>query len=351
MTEQDKSMREVIWIHVGGAGCRLGMAFWARLLQEHGMAPDGAPGVAAQARLGVGESVEAFFQEGVLHGRLMPRALFLDLEPSAVDALRVGPYRTLFHPEQFVHGQEDAAGVYARAAHPRCQHLVDLAMTRIRYMAEQCRSLQGFILTHGIGGGAGAGLTSLLVERLARDYGEQAILTFTAWPAAQHIDGSPVTAPYNTVLASAKLIEHASMVVPLDNQAVSVLCQPQSGAEPPTLAQLNDKMARMMLAITEPLRKRDAMETCVRDLVPSSERKFVHPLAAAQWAKADEEVSRMARLPHPKALLGATLHRFEQMLTRKAFVHWYTREGMEEATLNGAREAVHKLVAAFEGAQ
>jgi hypothetical protein len=141
------------------------------------------------------------------------------------------------------------------------------------------------------------------------------------------------------------------MVVPLDNQAVYGLCQPQPGAELPTLAQVNDRMARMMLAITAPLRKGHDMETCVRDLVPSSERKFVHPLEAARWAKADEEASMMAQVPHTKALLDATLGRFEQMVTRKAFVHWYTREGMEEATFHGAREAVRKLVAALEGAQ
>lgn len=44
----------------------------------------------------------------------MPRALFVDLEPSVIDEVRTGPYRQLFHPEQLISGKEDAANNFAR---------------------------------------------------------------------------------------------------------------------------------------------------------------------------------------------------------------------------------------------
>ena len=44
----------------------------------------------------------------------MPRALFVDLEPSVIDEVRNGPYRQLFHPEQLIYGKEDVPNNFAR---------------------------------------------------------------------------------------------------------------------------------------------------------------------------------------------------------------------------------------------
>lgn len=44
----------------------------------------------------------------------MPRAVFVDLEPTVIDEVRSGPYRQLFHPEQLISGKEDAANNFAR---------------------------------------------------------------------------------------------------------------------------------------------------------------------------------------------------------------------------------------------
>lgn len=44
----------------------------------------------------------------------MPRAVFVDLEPTVVDEVRTGSYRQLFHPEQLISGKEDAANNFAR---------------------------------------------------------------------------------------------------------------------------------------------------------------------------------------------------------------------------------------------
>ena len=40
--------------------------------------------------------------------------MFVDLEPTVIDEVRVGTYRQLFHPEQLITGKEDAANNYAR---------------------------------------------------------------------------------------------------------------------------------------------------------------------------------------------------------------------------------------------
>ncbi len=37
-------------------------------------------------------------------GKHVPRAVFVDLEPTVVDEVRMGTYRQLFHPEQLITG-------------------------------------------------------------------------------------------------------------------------------------------------------------------------------------------------------------------------------------------------------
>jgi len=58
-------------------------------------------------------------------------------------------------------------------------------MFRIRKLTDQCSGLQGFLLFRSFGGGTGSGFTSLLMERLAVDYGKKCKLEFSIYPAPQ----------------------------------------------------------------------------------------------------------------------------------------------------------------------
>ena len=59
------------------------------------------------------DSFNTFFSESG-SGKHVPRAVFVDLEPTVIDEVRLGTYRQLFHPEQMITGKEDAANNYAR---------------------------------------------------------------------------------------------------------------------------------------------------------------------------------------------------------------------------------------------
>jgi len=54
-----------------------------------------------------------FFDE-TSSGKHVPRCLYLDLEPTVLDDIRVGPYCELYHPESFLAGSHDAANNFAR---------------------------------------------------------------------------------------------------------------------------------------------------------------------------------------------------------------------------------------------
>lgn len=62
---------------------------------------------------GCHDAFNTFFSE-TSSGQHVPRAVFLDLEPTVIDEVRTGTYRQLFHPEQLISGKEDAANNFAR---------------------------------------------------------------------------------------------------------------------------------------------------------------------------------------------------------------------------------------------
>merc|ERR1712071_600529 len=148
---KNKKMREVISIHVGQAGVQIGNACWELYCLEHGIQPDGQ--MPSDKTVGGGDdSFNTFFSETGA-GKHVPRAVFVDLEPTVVDEVRTGTYRQLFHPEQLITGKEDAANNYARGHYTIGKEIVDLVLDRIRKLADQCTGLQGFLIFHSFGDG------------------------------------------------------------------------------------------------------------------------------------------------------------------------------------------------------
>ena len=83
-------MREVISIHIGQAGVQMGNACWELYCLEHGIQPDGM--MPSDDSIGVADdSFNTFFAE-TSGGKHVPRAIFIDLEPSVVGKYNVTYY-------------------------------------------------------------------------------------------------------------------------------------------------------------------------------------------------------------------------------------------------------------------
>ena len=212
-------MRECISVHIGQAGVQMGNACWELYCLEHGIQPDGQMPTDDSigkysyfkmvSNIGVlvfsgqaDDSFNTFFSE-TGSGKHVPRAIFVDLEPSVigkvrttlickticnvtkffVDEVRTGTYRQLFHPEQLINGKEDAANNYARGHYTIGKEIIDQTVDRVRKMAEVCTGLQGFLVFHSFGGGTGSGFASLLMERLSMDFTKKSKLGFSIYPA------------------------------------------------------------------------------------------------------------------------------------------------------------------------
>jgi tubulin alpha len=89
--------------------------------------------------IGVGDdALHTFFSEfsDAGAGKRVSRAVFVDLDPTVVDEVRMGTYRQLFHPKQIINGKEEAASNYARGHYTVGKEIIDLTLGRIRKLAD-----------------------------------------------------------------------------------------------------------------------------------------------------------------------------------------------------------------------
>lgn len=99
-------------MHIGQAGCQIGNSCWELYCLEHGIQPDGRMPAATSGDKNLASFSTFFHETGT--GQFVPRSVFVDLEPTVIDEIRTGTYRSLFHPDQMITGKEDAANNYAR---------------------------------------------------------------------------------------------------------------------------------------------------------------------------------------------------------------------------------------------
>lgn len=74
-----------------------------------------------------------------------------------MDAIRNSYFGKLFNPDSFVFGQGGAGNNWAKGHYTEGAYLVDNVLDVVRKEVEECDCLQGFQLTHSLGGGTGSG--------------------------------------------------------------------------------------------------------------------------------------------------------------------------------------------------
>jgi tubulin beta len=197
------------------------------------------------------ERVNVYFNEG-LQGRYVPRAVLTDLEPGTMDSIRNGEYGKFFRPDNFVNGQSGAGNNWAKGHYTEGAELVDNIMDVVRKEAEGCDMLQGFQITHSMGGGTGAGMGTLLVSKIREEYPDRIMSTYSVIPSPKVSD--TVVEPYNATLSVHQLVENADQCFALDNEALYDICFRTLDLKNPSYSDLNGLIASAIIGTTCSLR-------------------------------------------------------------------------------------------------
>merc|ERR1711881_105919 len=106
--------------------------------------------------------------------------------------------------------------------------LIDAVLDVVRKEAESCDCLQGFQITHSLGGGTGSGMGTLLISKIR----------------------ATVVEPYNATLSVHQLVENADEVMVLDNEALYDICFRTLKLTTPTYGDLNHLVSAAMSGST-----------------------------------------------------------------------------------------------------
>ncbi|XP_029384650.1 tubulin, beta 6 class V isoform X5 [Echeneis naucrates] len=265
-------MREIVHIQAGQCGNQIGTKFWEVISDEHGIDPAGNYVGDSALQL---DRVNVYYNEASSH-KYVPRAVLVDLEPGTMDSVRSGAFGQLFRPDNFIFGQTGAGNNWAKGHYTEGAELVDSVLDVVRKECEHCDCLQGFQLTHSLGGGTGSGMGTLLISKIREEYPDRIMNTFSVMPSPKVSD--TVVEPYNATLSVHQLVENTDETYCIDNEALYDI----------------------------------GNSTAIQEL----------------FKRISEQFSAMFR--------------------RKAFLHWFTGEGMDEMEFTEAESNMNDLVSEYQ---
>ncbi|KAI4214574.1 MAG: hypothetical protein LQ351_002991 [Letrouitia transgressa] len=250
----------MVHLQTGQCGNQIGAAFWQNISGEHGL--DGAGNYNGTSDLQL-ERMNVYFNEAT-HNKYVPRAVLVDLEPGTMDAVRAGPFGQLFRPDNFVFGQSGAGNNWAKGHYTEGAELVDQVLDVVRREAEGCDCLQGFQITHSLGGGTGAGMGTLLISKIREEFPDRMMATFSVVPSPKVSD--TVVEPYNATLSVHQLVENSDETFCIDNEALYDICMRTLRLNNPSYGDLNHLVSAVMSGVTTCLRFPGQLNSDLRKL-------------------------------------------------------------------------------------
>uniref|UniRef100_A0AAZ3NSR5 Tubulin beta chain n=1 Tax=Oncorhynchus tshawytscha TaxID=74940 RepID=A0AAZ3NSR5_ONCTS len=259
------------------------LQFWEVISDEHGIDPTGTYHGDSDLQL---DRINVYYNEAS-GGKYVPRAVLVDLEPGTMDSVRSGPFGQIFRPDNFVFGrslcflfyflnmmqdtvddvtkerrddlhisyfsgQSGAGNNWAKGHYTEGAELVDSVLDVVRKEAESCDCLQGFQLTHSLGGGTGSGMGTLLISKIREEYPDRIMNTFSVVPSPKVSD--TVVEPYNATLSVHQLVENTDETFCIDNEALYDICFRTLKLTTPSYGDLNHLVSATMSGVTTCLR-------------------------------------------------------------------------------------------------
>ncbi|RVD92759.1 alpha-beta tubulin [Tubulinosema ratisbonensis] len=241
-------MREIIHLQTGQCGNQIGSKFWEVLSEEHAINEQGMYVGNRPEQL---ERINVYFNESSSK-KYVPRAVLVDLEPGTMETVKQGALGNLFRPDNFIFGQSGAGNNWAKGHYTEGAELVDLVMDVVRKEAESAECLQGFQITHSLGGGTGSGMGTLLISKIREEFPDRMMCTFSVVPSPKVSD--TVVEPYNATLSIHQLVENADETFCIDNEALHEICSKTLKLTNPGYGDLNNLVSYVMSGITTCLR-------------------------------------------------------------------------------------------------
>src|SRR3990167_1054989 len=296
-------MGEIITLHIGQAGINTGAAFWEELIRENGreiiseaittpnpptLILDGRGGppnnelvpkyrqprlkyksqirpIANKDAQPPGDYPTRFFQE-MKDGSLVPRTIFVDQGNDPIEPLMNSMLGGCFkRNHSFLYNNRDSGGVSLEVFYDT--DLLGQVGEAVRKHSEATDRLSSIILTYGIAGGVGCGLTKRIIGDLQNELGPKTTkMGFVVFPSIGNQEGT--IEPYNSALAIQDM-RKLQLAVMVDNKAILNQLYYLKGIEEPTMSDINKCIAQLMSNVTASTRFSSTSSQGLQSMVSS----------------------------------------------------------------------------------
>ncbi|KAI4462187.1 tubulin [Holotrichia oblita] len=369
-------MREIIHIQIGQAGNNIGSKVSPTSLTHQNISCL-FDHFAVLGNLQL-DRINVYYNEA--HGnKFVPRAVLVDLEPGTIDSVRSAPFGQLFRPDNFVFGRAGAGNNWAKGHYTEGAELCDTVLDIIRKEAEGCDCLQGFQVVHSIGGGTGSGMGTLLLGKIREEYPDRIISTFSIIPSPKVSD--TVVEPYNATMSVHHLVENTDETYIIDNEALLHFFMPgfapltARGSQPYRALTIPDLVkqlfdAKNMMCACDPRRGKyltvasifrgrmstrevdeqmlniqNKNSTYFVEWIPNNVKTAICDIPPRGLKNAATFIGNTTAI---QELFKRIAEQFSAMFRRKAFLHWYTGEGMEEMEFTEAEANMNDLISEYQ---
>ncbi|XP_065275771.1 tubulin beta-4A chain isoform X8 [Emys orbicularis] len=368
-------MREIVHLQAGQCGNQIGAKFWEVISDEHGIDPTGTYHGDSDLQL---ERINVYYNEAS-GGKYVPRAVLVDLEPGTMDSVRSGPFGQIFRPDNFVFGQSGAGNNWAKGHYTEGAELVDSVLDVVRKEAESCDCLQGFQLTHSLGGGTGSGMgTEALYDICFRTlklttptYGDlnhlvsatmSGVTTCLRFPGQLNADLRKLAVnmvpfprlhffmPGFAPLTSRGSQQYRALTVPeltqqmFDAKNMMAACDPRHGRYLTVAAVFRGRMS-MKEVDEQMLNVQNKNSSYFVEWIPNNVKTAVCDIPPRGLKMAATFIGNSTAI---QELFKRISEQFTAMFRRKAFLHWYTGEGMDEMEFTEAESNMNDLVSEYQ---
>ncbi|VDN18167.1 unnamed protein product [Gongylonema pulchrum] len=358
-------MREIIHIQAGQCGNQIGTKFWEVISDEHGIEPDGSYKGDSALQL---ERIDVYFEEAQ-GKKYVPRAVLVDLEPGTMDSVRYSTYGKLFRPDNFVFGQSGAGNNWAKGHYTEGAELVDEVLDVLRKEAESSDCLQvSDVIIEPYN-------ATLSVHQLVENTDETFCIDNEAlydiclrtlklagptYGDLNHLGRTEITRIFAVSMTMSGVTTclrfPGQLNADLRKLAVNMIPFPRLHFFMPGFAPLTARntAAYRSLKINELIQQE--LETQILNIQNKNASYFV------EWIPNNVKTA-VCDIPPRGIKISATFlgnttaiqeifiritEQFEAMFRRRAFLHWYTGEGMDEMEFTEAESNMNDLISEYQ---
>ncbi|NXJ30882.1 TBA1C protein, partial [Dicrurus megarhynchus] len=358
--------RECISIHVGQAGVQIGNACWELYCLEHGIQPDGQ--MPSDKTIGGGDdSFNTFFSETGA-GKHVPRAVFVDLEPTVIASLLmerlsvdygkksklefsiypapqvstavVEPYNSILTTHTTLEHSDCAFMVDNEAIYDICRRNLDIerpTYTNLNRLISQ--------------------IVSSITASLRFDGALNVDLTEFQTNLVPYPRIHFPLATYAPVISAEKAYHEQLSVAEITNACFEpanqmVKCDPRHGKYMACCllyrGDVVPKDVNAAIATIKTKRSIQFVDWCPTGFKVGINYQPPTVVPGGDLAKVQRAVCMLSNTTAIAEAWARLDHKFDLMYAKRAFVHWYVGEGMEEGEFSEAREDMAALEKDYE---